>query len=109
MRSELRQITIPLDSLDNFNLTNDSIEIVIFDKFIKLTDKKLNLNKTVRHVKLCTSADIMRKISYAYQLSSQHRPISHYELYKSENLNLSEEEFKKIVLENLNIKINNIH
>jgi hypothetical protein len=100
-------MTIPLDSLDNFNSTNDSIKILISDKCIQLTDKKFKLNKPIKHVKLCASADIMRKISFADKLSSQHRPISHLELYKNEDLNLSEAEFRQIVLKNLDIKINN--
>ena len=105
--SELRQMTIPLDSLNNFNATNDSIKILLSDKCIKLTDKKFKLNKSIKHVKLCVSADIMRKISFADKLSSQHDPIRHYELYETEDLNLSETEFRQIVLKNLDMKINN--
>ena len=46
----------------------------------------------------------MRKISYAYKVSSGYENIRHYDLYKSEDLNLTEDEFKKKVIENLNDK-----
>jgi hypothetical protein len=44
----------------------------------------------------------MRKISYAYKVSSSYGNIRHYELYEWVDLKLSEEEFIKIVNENLN-------
>lgn len=44
----------------------------------------------------------MRKISYANKLSTGFKNIRHYDLYKSEDLNLTEDEFKKKVIENLN-------
>jgi len=44
----------------------------------------------------------MRNISYAYKVSLGFENIRHYDLYKSEDLNLAENEFKKKVIENLN-------
>jgi len=106
--AQLRQITIKLDSLEKFNFTNDSITISILKNKVHLTDKKFRINKNVKHRSLCTSIESMRKISYAYKVSSDYEKIMHYDLYKSEDLNLSEEEFKKKVIENLNdIKENN--
>lgn len=43
----------------------------------------------------------MRKISFAYKLSSEHKDIRHFELYEREDLNLDEEVFKKKVMEKL--------
>ncbi len=54
---------------------------------------------------MCTSTENMRKISYAYKVSSQYENVRHFELYKWDDLNLTEDEFKKIVTENLNKKI----
>jgi len=102
--AELRQITINLDSLEKFNLSNDTIAITIFQNKVHLTDKKFRTNKNIKHRKLCTSVENMRKISYAYKVSSGYENIRHYDLYKSEDLNLSEDEFKKKVIENLNDK-----
>ncbi|MBA7572258.1 hypothetical protein ES708_14034 [subsurface metagenome] len=101
--AELRQIKIKLDTLERFNLSNDSISIIILDNKILLTDKRFHINKKIKHKNLCTSPENMRKISYAYKVSSDYENIRHYELYKSEDLNLSEDEFKKKVIENLNI------
>lgn len=102
--AELRQITIKLDSLERFNFSNDTITISILKNKVHLTDKKFRINKNVKHRKLCTSTVRMRKISYAYKVSSDFKNIRHYDLYKSEDLNLSEDEFKKKVIENLNNK-----
>lgn len=102
--AELRQITIKLDSLEKFNLSNDTIAITILKNKVHLTDKKFRINKNLKHRKLCTSIENMRKISYAYKVSSSFEIIRHYDLYKSEDLNLTEDEFKKKVIENLNDK-----
>ncbi|HEY1045376.1 MAG TPA: hypothetical protein VGF79_02985 [Bacteroidia bacterium] len=102
--AELRQITIPIDSLKEFNLKNDSIQIVILNGKVKLIDKKYQLSEKIKHKKLCASAPTMRKISFAYKLSSEHSNIKHYELYDNEDLKLDEEAFKKKVLERLKEK-----
>ena len=99
--TELRQMTIPLDNLEKYNLSNDSISIKILDKKIHLTDKRYNLNRKIRHRTLCISPTNMRKISFAYNVSSGYKNISHYELYKRDDLNLNEDDFKKKVIENL--------
>ena len=46
----------------------------------------------------------MRKISFAYKLSSKQKDMGHFELYDSEDLKLEEEEFKKKVIEKLKEK-----
>ncbi len=102
--AELRQITIKLDSLDRFNIINDTIAISILKNKVHLTDKKFRINKNLKHRKLCASIESMRNISYAYKVSSDFENIRHYDLYKSEDLNLTEDEFKKNVIENLNDK-----
>ena len=105
--AELRQISIPLDSLNKFNTSNDSIAINIQGKKLKLTDKKFNINKKIRHRKLCISPENMRKISYAYKVSSQYKDIMHYDLYDWEDLKLTEEEFRNKVVENVKKRMNN--
>lgn len=99
--AELRQMTIPLDNLEKYNLSNDSISIKFLDKKIHLTDKRYNLNRKIRHRTLCISPTNMRKISYAYKVSSGFENIRHYDLYKWDDLNLNEDDFKKKVIENL--------
>ena len=99
--AELRQITIRLDSLDLFNERNDTIIIKILNNKIHLIDKSFRINKKIRHKKLCASPETMRKISYAYKVSEKYNRIRHYELYKREDFELSENEFKKRVDENL--------
>jgi hypothetical protein len=102
--AELRQITIPVDSLNEFNLKNDSIEIIILKGKVKLVDKKYRLTRKVKHRNLCASASTMRKISFAYKLSSEHKEIGHLGLYEREDLNLNEEEFKEKVMQKLKEK-----
>jgi hypothetical protein len=99
--AELRQITIPLDSLNEFNQKNDSIKIELYKGKVKLTDKKYKLSRKIKHRNLCASPSTMRKISFAYKLSSEHKDIRHFELYEREDLNLDEEVFKKKVMEKL--------
>ncbi len=103
--AELRQILMNIDDLDQFNQSNDTISIKLLDNNIHLVDKGFRINKKIRHKKLCASSEKMRKISYAYKVSSKNGKVSHYNLYKLEDLKLSEEEFIKIVNHNLN-KIN---
>lgn len=103
--AELRQQTIPLDILNKLDIKIDSVNINILDKRIQLIDKKFHINKKIRHRNLCTSNENMRKISYAYKVSSKYENVGHFELYKWEDLNLTEDDFKKMVNENLNKKI----
>lgn len=99
--AELRQITIPLDSLNVFNQKNDSISIEFHNGKVNLVDKKYRLSRKIKHKKMCASVSTMRKISFAYELSTEHKNIRHFELYEPEDLNLDEEAFKKKVMEKL--------
>lgn len=99
--AELRQIFIKKDSLELFNQSNDTISFNLLDNKIHLIDKRFGINKKIRHKKLCTSLENMRNISYAYKVSSKNGEISPYELYDWEDLKLSEEEFVKIVNDNM--------
>ena len=101
---ELRQITVPLDSLNDFNQKNDSIKISIHKGKIHLKDKKYRLSRKIKHEKICVSPSTMRKISFAVKLSREHEEIKHYELFEHEDLELSEEAFKQKVIKNLNKK-----
>ena len=103
--AELRQITIPLESLNDFNQKNDSIKIISHKGKVKLIDKKYRLSRNIKHKKLCASISTMRKISFAYKQSLQYKDIRHFELYNQEDLVLSEEDFKKKVIEKLQEKI----
>ena len=102
--AELRQITIPLDSLNELNQKNDSIKIELHKGKVKLTDNKYRLSRKIKQKNLCASASTMRKISFAYKLSSKQKDMGHFELYDSEDLKLEEEEFKKKVIEKLKEK-----
>lgn len=102
--AEYRQITIPLDSLKEFNQNNDSIKIELRKNKVKLVDKKYHLNRKIKHRNLCASVQTMRKISFAYKLSREHQNLRHFALYQREDLKLGEEEFKKKVIENLKEK-----
>jgi hypothetical protein len=100
--AELRQISIPIDSIASFNHSNDSISISISDTKVHLIDKRYNIKKVIRHKDLCTSPEDMRKISFAYEISINNDSINHYDLYDTEDLNLTEQEFKEKVIEKLN-------
>ena len=102
--AELRQITIPLDSLSAFNQKNDSIKIELHKGKVKLVDKKYRLSRKIRHRNLCDSVSTMRKISFAYKLSCEQKDLRHFELYDREDLKLDEVEFKKKVIEKLKEK-----
>jgi hypothetical protein len=102
--AELRQIKIPLDSLNDFNQKNDSIKIELYKGNVKVVDKKYRLSRKIKHRNLCASASAMRKISFAYKLSCGHKDIRHFELYDREDLRLEEEEFKKKVTKKLKEK-----
>ena len=99
--SEIRQITINLDSLEWFNNRNDTIAINILNNKVHLIDKKFRINKNIKHRKLCTSTENMRKISYVYKISSEFEYPNPYYLYILEDPNLNEDEFKKKVLKKL--------
>ena len=101
--SQLRQIEIPIDSLEHFNQRNDSITIKITNNKVKLTDKRYKLNRKVKHTNLCNSTENMRKISFAVDLALHHS-IGPHGLYLYEDLKLEEFEFKQKVLGNLSKK-----
>lgn len=99
--AEYRQMTIPLDSINTFNQSNDTIKIELRKNKVKLVDKKYRLTRNIRHKNLCASSATMRKISFAYKISTQYKDIRHFELYEREDLKLDEEAFKKNVYENI--------
>jgi hypothetical protein len=103
--AELRQLTIQLDSLEMFNNGNDSIKIELQNNKVKLIDKKYSLKRKIKHRRLCASTETMRKISFAYKVSSRHEGVRHFALYEPEDLNLSEKEFEQVVLKNLKEKL----
>lgn len=103
--AELRQITIPKDSLDFYGNSNDSLQLKLSDKYVKLIDKRYKLNRKIKRTRLCVSPEMMRKISFAYSQSMKYDYVRHYELYEDENLDLCEEDFRKIVVTNLKKRI----
>ncbi|MFN2430474.1 MAG: hypothetical protein ABR574_10690, partial [Cryomorphaceae bacterium] len=102
--AELRQITIPLDSLEMLNNQNDSITIELLNNKIKLIDKRYRLKRKIKHRNLCASPETIRKISFAYEVSSKQEDLRHFELYEREDLELNEKEFKELVMKNLKEK-----
>lgn len=100
--AELRQLTISKDSLDLFGNSNDTLQIKLTDKYVKLIDKRYKLTRKVKRTRLCVSPETMRKISFAYSQSIKYDNIGPHGLYEDNDLDLSEEEFKKIVIKNLN-------
>jgi hypothetical protein len=86
--AELRQISIKNDSLGEFDQSNDTISFKLHDNKIHLIDKRFGINKKIRHKKLCATPETMRKISYAYKVSSKNGKVRHYELYDLEDLKL---------------------
>lgn len=107
--AELRQMTISLDSLESFNINHDTIKIELKNEKIKLVDKKYRLSRKVKHRQLCTSPDIMRKISFACEVSSKYENIRHFDLYKREDYKLTEKEFENLVEKNLQNRIKKQH
>lgn len=102
---QYRQLTIPLDRLDDFNSNNDSLQIKILDNKVKLIDKRYKLNRKIKHQKICALPSTMRKISYACELTKEHPELRHFELYEREELSLPENEFKRLIKERLAEKI----
>ena len=103
--AKLRQLAIPLDSLEMFNISNDSIKIELQNNKVKLVDKKYRLKRKIKHRNLCVSPETMRKVSFAYEVSGKQEDLRHFELYEREDLNLSETEFKQLIMINLKEKI----
>jgi hypothetical protein len=102
--AECRQLTIPITGLYAFNQSNDSIQIRIQKNKVFLTDKRYGIHKKIKHRNLCTSAETMRKISFACKLTQGRPDIHHFELYTHEDLKLTEPEFRKKVLQNFELK-----
>jgi hypothetical protein len=98
--AELQQMKIKLDSLNMFNQSNDSISIKILDNKIQLKDKRYRINKKVKHKNLCASPEKMRKISFAYRISTING-LGPHTLYSWDDLNMTELEFEKQVMINL--------
>jgi hypothetical protein len=101
--AELRQITVPLDSLESFNALPNAMSITMLgNKKIKLKDKKYKLNRKIRQRSLCHSPENMRKVAFVERLLIGHETTRFSDLYEREDLRLSEEEFKQKVISNLN-------
>lgn len=103
--AQYRDIRIPINELDKFNNENDTLTIIVLDDKVKLIDKRNNLDRKIRHQRLCASVETMRKISYANKLAERHENMMHFHLYDRDDLKLTEEEFKKLVEKNLEEKI----
>ena len=99
--AELRQLTISKDSLDFYGNSNDSLQIKLSEKSVKLIDKRYKLNRKVKRTRLCVSPETMRKISFAYSQSIKYDNIGPHGLYEDKDLDLSKEEFKKKVIKNM--------
>ncbi|BDD08696.1 hypothetical protein FUAX_11280 [Fulvitalea axinellae] len=99
--TQYRDIKIPRNELGDFNSGNDTLSIILYGNKVKLFDKRYNLNRKVKHQKLCASLEAMRKISYAVSISDNHQNIRHFHLFVPDDLNLLEESFRKLVNENL--------
>ena len=96
-----RDVNIPINELNQYGVQNDTLTIILLKNKVKLIDKKCNLKQTVKHQKICTSVDSMRKISYAVSIAQLYEDIQHFQLYDRTDLGLSEEEFKLLVNQNL--------
>ncbi len=98
-----RDLTIPLDSLSNFDVHNDSLQITIKSNKVRVKDKTLRINRRIKHRKVCTNAAVMRNISYAVKIAQPHENIHHLRLFESADLNMSYDEFKAHVDQKLEI------
>lgn len=99
--AQYRDIKIPKSELALYGEQNDTLTIVILDNKIKLVDKRNKLNIKVKNQKLCASVATMKKISYANSIAENHEGMMHFHLYEREDIDLTEEEFKKLVDKNL--------
>ncbi len=98
--AQLRDMTIPLDRLAAFNAQIDSINIEVFNNYVRLTDKNAKIKKKIKHQYLCAFPDYMRKISFAYEITKPYKDI-HFELYYPEELELPMSAFKPLMKERL--------
>ena len=99
--AELRQLSIPTSELENWNL-NDSIRITqLKSGNFKLIDSRYHIHRTIKHRKICATPETMRKISFAYEVS-QANNLRHYTLFERTDLQLSEQDFRTLVISNLN-------
>lgn len=99
--AQTRDVRIPLSEIDKYGEQNDTLTILLFKNKVKLIDKQNDLKQTVKHQKPCTSVATMRKISYAVAIASQYDRMNHFHLYERSELDLSEDEFKQRVNQNL--------
>lgn len=104
--AQYRDIKIPINELDNFSEQNDTLTIILLNGKIKLVDKRNKLNRKVKNQNLCASLETMRKISYANQIAESYDDLRHYQLYDYDDLELQEEEFQKLIDNNLEEIIN---
>lgn len=107
--AQYRDINIPFSELEKYGEQNDTLTIIILDNKVKLIDKRNNFDRKIKHQKLCASVETMRNISYANSIAENYEDMKHFHLYESEDLELSEEEFKKLVDKNLKEEIKKRH
>jgi len=107
--AQLRDIKIPSSELEKYGEHNDTLTIIVLDNKVKLIDKKNKLDRKIKHQRLCVSAETMRKISYANSIAEKHEEMMHFHLYKYDDLELTEEEFKKLVDKNVEEEIKKRH
>ncbi len=107
--AQYRDIKIPKSELDKYGDQNDTLTIIILDNKIKLVDKRNKIDRRIKHQKLCATVETMRKISYANSIAEKHEDLMHFHLYESDDLDLTEEKFKKLVDKNLEEKIKKRH
>lgn len=99
--AQIRDIKVPINKLGSYNKQNDTLSIIVLENKVKLVDKRNKLNRKVKHQRLCASIENMRKISYANSIAEKYVDMAHFHLYKHDDLDLLEEEFKKLVDRNL--------
>ncbi|WKK84060.1 hypothetical protein QYS48_17790 [Marivirga arenosa] len=107
--AQSRDIKIPINKLEDYGEQNDTLTIIVHDKKVKLIDKRNKLDRKIKHQKLCASVETMRKISYANSIAEKYDDMMHFYLYEREDLELTEEEFKKLVDNNLKEEIKKRH
>lgn len=66
--AQYRDIKIPISELPQYGEQNDTLRIIILADKVKLVDKRNQLDLKIKHTKLCSTVETMRKISTHIQL-----------------------------------------
>lgn len=98
--AQYRDIILPVNQLDSIQHYADSLTITIDDDKVMIVDEKYNFKKRIRHQRLCASVSTMRKVSFADSLAQNRNDLRHFLLYEHSDLDLSEDEFRQLVLKN---------